>query len=170
MKNIAPEDLSDNPIRLIGRDWMLVTAGQMGDFNTMTASWGGVGHLWNVPVAFVFVRPERYTYGFMEREEGFTLSFFDGQYRNALSLLGTKSGRDGDKVAESGLTPVPVPGGGVTFAQARVVLECRKLYVSDLQAGKFLDPTILPRFYDAQHGGLHRVYIARITAAYLAED
>ena len=106
----------------------------------------------------------------MEREEDFTLSFFDGRYRNALSLLGTKSGRDGDKVAESGLTPVPVPGGGVTFAQARVVLECQKLYVSDLQAGKFLDPAILPRFYDAQHGGLHRVYIARITAAYLAED
>ena len=84
MKKIAPEELSDNPIRLIGRDWMLITAGQMGDFNTMTASWGGVGHLWNVPVAFVFVRPERYTYGFMEREEGFTLSFFDGRYRTAL--------------------------------------------------------------------------------------
>lgn len=169
MKKISPEELKDNVVRLIGKDWMLVTAGVPGDFNTMTASWGGIGHLWNLPVAFVFVRPERYTFRFMERQEGFTLSFFDGKYRKALSLLGSRSGRDGDKVAESGLTPVPASNGGVSFAQARVVLECRKLYVSDLDAGKFLDPAILPRYYDVAHGGLHRVYVAQITAVFVEE-
>ena len=169
MKKISPEELKDNVVRLIGKDWMLVTAGVPGDFNTMTASWGGIGHLWNLPVAFVFVRPERYTFRFMERQEGFTLSFFDGKYRKALSLVGSRSGRDGDKVAESGLTPVPASNGGVSFAQARVVLECRKLYVSDLDAGKFLDPAILPRYYDVAHGGLHRVYVAQITAVFVEE-
>lgn len=163
MKKIKPEELADNPIKLIGKDWMLVTAGTPGEFNTMTASWGGVGFLWNKPVAFVFVRHERYTFAFTEREEVMTLSFFDEKYRKALSLLGTKSGRDTDKVAESGLTPVPADNGGVTFAQARVVLECKKLYVSDLDEAKFLDKSLLDRFYDAAHGGLHRVYVAEIT-------
>lgn len=92
MKKIKPEELTDNPIKLIGKDWMLVTAGTPGEFNTMTASWGGVGFLWNKPVAFVFVRHERYTFAFTEREEVMTLSFFDEKYRKALSLLGTKSG------------------------------------------------------------------------------
>lgn len=165
MRRIAPEELTDNVIRLIGEDWMLVTAGVPGDFNTMTASWGGIGHLWNRPVAFVFVRPERYTYDFMEREDRFTLSFFDGRYRPDLALLGTLSGRDTDKLARTSLTPVPSAGGGVSFSQARIVLDCKKLYVSDLKEDGFLDRTLLPRFYDAAHGGLHRMYIARITGA-----
>lgn len=163
MKRIKPEDITDNIIKLIGRDWMLVTAGRPGDYNTMTASWGGAGFLWNKPVVFVFVRPERYTYGFMEREDTFTLSFFDGKYRKALSLCGTKSGRDTDKAAETGLTPVEAGNGSVTFSQARLVLECRKLYVSDLKEDKFLDGQIMEKCYDAAHGGLHRVYVAEIT-------
>lgn len=166
MKKIDPKEITDNPIKLIGDDWMLVTAGIPGSFNTMTASWGGVGHLWNRPVVFVFVRHERYTYGFTEREEGFTLSFFDPKFRKELSLLGTKSGRDSDKISEAGLTPIPASNGSVTFSQARLILECKKLYVSDLEEAKFLDRSILGKFYDAAHGGLHRVYIAEITAAY----
>lgn len=167
MKRIAPEELTDNVIRLIGKDWMLVTAGVPGDFNTMTASWGGIGHLWNSPVAFVFVRPERYTYDFMEREDVFTLSFFDRRYRSDLTLLGTLSGRDTDKLARTSLTPVPSANGGVTFAQARIVLECKKLYVGRLTEDGFLERSFLPRFYDTAHGGLHRVYVARITGVAL---
>lgn len=163
MKRIKPEEITDNVIKLIGKDWMLVTAGRPGDYNTMTASWGGAGFLWNKPVVFVFVRPERHTYGFMEREDVFTLSFFSEKYRKALSLCGTKSGRDTDKAAETGLTPVETSNGSVAFSQARLVLECRKLYVSDLKAEKFLDRTILDKCYDSAHGGLHRVYVAEIT-------
>lgn len=167
LKKISPRQWEENIVRLIGQDWMLVTAGVPDSFNTMTASWGGIGHLWNRPVAFVFVRPERYTYELMEREQVFTLSFFDPRYRPALTLLGTLSGRHTDKVAQSGLTPVPAENGGVTFAQARIVLECRKLYVSDLKEEGFLDRALLPRFYDAAHGGLHRVYVAEITDVYV---
>ena len=163
MKHIKPEEITDNVIKLIGKDWMLVTAGRPGDYNTMTASWGGAGFLWNKPVVFVFVRPERHTYGFMEREDVFTLSFFDEKYRKALSLCGTKSGRDTDKAAETGLTPVETSNGSIAFSQARLVLECLKLYVSDLKSEKFLDKTILEKCYDSAHGGLHRVYVAEIT-------
>lgn len=163
MKHIKPEEITDNVIKLIGKDWMLVTAGRPGDYNTMTASWGGAGFLWNKPVVLVFVRPERHTYGFMEREDVFTLSFFDEKYRKALSLCGTKSGRDTDKAAETGLTPVETSNGSIAFSQARLVLECRKLYVSDLKSEKFLDKTILEKCYDSAHGGLHRVYVAEIT-------
>ena len=163
MKHIKPEEITDNVIKLIGKDWMLVTAGRRDDYNTMTASWGGAGFLWNKPVVFVFVRPERHTYGFMEREDVFTLSFFDEKYRKARSLCGTKSGRDTDKAAETGLTPVETSNGSIAFSQARLVLECRKLYVSDLKSEKFLDKTILEKCYDSAHGGLHRVYVAEIT-------
>ena len=123
MKHIKPEEITDNVIKLIGKDWMLVTAGRPGDYNTMTASWGGAGFLWNKPVVFVFVRHERHTYGFMEREDVFTLSFFDEKYRKALSLCGTKSGRDTDKAAETGLTPVETSNGSIAFSPARLVLE-----------------------------------------------
>ena len=85
---------------------MLVTAGNAEKFNMMTASWGGLGFLWNRPVAFVFIRPQRYTFDFVERNEGFTLSFFGEEYRKVLQLCGTKSGREIDKVAETKLTPI----------------------------------------------------------------
>src|SRR5512139_341908 len=101
-----PELLSDNPFRLIGADWMLITAGSPDAFNTMTASWGGLGVLWERKVAFCFIRPTRHTYGFIERAGGFTLSFFGEQYRSALQFCGTHSGRDTDKVSGAGLTPV----------------------------------------------------------------
>lgn len=105
MERIDPARLAENFIELIGREWMLVTAGSPEKFNTMTASWGGAGFLWNRPVAFVFVRPERYTYEFMERETCFTLSFLGHGDREAYRICGSKSGRRIDKAAEAGLTP-----------------------------------------------------------------
>ena len=100
----------EDALNLIGKQWMLVTAGTSEKFNTMTASWGGLGWLWNKPVAFVFIRPERYTHGFIEASDCMTLSFYGEEYREALKICGTKSGRDTDKVAATGLTPImPAP-------------------------------------------------------------
>jgi flavin reductase (DIM6/NTAB) family NADH-FMN oxidoreductase RutF len=161
-----PMEIKGNLIRLIASDWMLVTAGSSERFNTMTANWGGTGHLWNKPVVFVFVRPERYTYQFMESSGGFTLSFFDEEYRNALKLCGTKSGRNCDKVAEAGLTPYFTLAGYPAFREARLILECRKLYASHLTSDAFLDTDLLKRHYSTK-GGLHRVYIAEIVAAWI---
>jgi flavin reductase (DIM6/NTAB) family NADH-FMN oxidoreductase RutF len=158
-KTIKPADIRDNPFRLIDQDWTLITAGTLKSFNTMTASWGGLGTLWNKPVAFVFVRPTRYTYGFMEREPRFTLSFFAGQYRQALLLCGTKSGRRFDKVSAAGLTPARSPLGSVLFREARLVLECRKLYCTDLDPRRFIVPSIA-KFYPKRD--YHRLYVGEI--------
>ena len=104
MKKIAPKDIDKNVIKLIGQDWMLVTAGDQEKFNMMTASWGSMGYLWNKPVVMVFVRPQRYTFEFTEKKDEFTLSFFDEKYRHALNVCGSVSGRDVNKVQESART------------------------------------------------------------------
>ncbi|MRR21454.1 flavin reductase family protein [bacterium] len=158
---IDPASINDNLIRLIASDWMLVTAGTREKFNTMTANWGGTGYLWRKPVVFVFVRPERYTYEFIENREGFTLTFFDEKYRHALDLCGAKSGRDIDKVAETGLTPHFTELGYPAFTEARLVMECRKLYANQLTREAFLDSEPLRTHYSTK-GGLHKMYIAEI--------
>ena len=112
----------ENAFDLISKQWMLVTAGNGEKFNTMTASWGGLGFLWNKPVAFVFIRPERYTHEFVEANERLTLSFYTEEWRKALQLCGTKSGRDTNKIAATGLTPVELESGAITFEEARLTL------------------------------------------------
>ncbi len=165
---IDPDEINDNLIRLIASDWMLVTAGTRAKFNTMTANWGGMGYLWNKQVVFVFVRPERYTYGFMESTDGFTLTFFDERYRDALNLCGVRSGRDCDKVAETGLTPHFTALGLPAFAEARLVLECSKLYATQLERGNFLDDEPLNSHYRTK-GGLHKMYIAEIEKVWIRQ-
>ena len=124
-------DLNVNAFSVFDRQWALVTAGQEGDFNTMTISWGGLGTLWGKPVATVYVKPVRYTHEFLDRYDKFTVSFFPGTYKKALALLGSRSGRDGDKVAAAGLTPAYLDG-AVTFREAERTLVCRKIYRQDL--------------------------------------
>ena len=158
--------IEGNLIRQIASDWMLVTAGNKEKFNTMTANWGGTGHLWNKPVVFVFVRPERYTYEFMETSDGFTLTFFVEKYRKALNLCGTKSGRDSDKVSEAGLTPHFTELGYPAFTEASLVLECRKLYATMLTKDAFLDSEPFRTHYSTK-GGLHKMYIAGIARAWV---
>jgi flavin reductase (DIM6/NTAB) family NADH-FMN oxidoreductase RutF len=158
-KAVKPADIRDNVFKLIGDDWMLVSAGTMKKWNTMTASWGGLGVLWNKPVAFAFVRPTRHTYGFIEGADRFTLSFFAEQYRKALTFCGTKSGRDCDKAKETGLAPfAPVPG-AVSFEQARLILVCRKLYTTDIDPGRFLDPGLDCNYPKKDY---HRLYVGAI--------
>jgi flavin reductase (DIM6/NTAB) family NADH-FMN oxidoreductase RutF len=155
-----PYKLKDNVFKLIDLDWMLVTAGTPKRWNTMTASWGGLGVLWNRPVSFVFVRPTRYTYEFMEEHERFTLSFFPKTYRKALVFCGSKSGRDYDKAKETGLEPVSPFKDAVTFRQARLALICRKLYTTDIDPSRFLDPKTDIHYPKKDY---HRIYIGEIT-------
>jgi flavin reductase (DIM6/NTAB) family NADH-FMN oxidoreductase RutF len=160
---IVPGDITRNPFQLIGGDWMLITAGTIGSFNTMTASWGTIGHLWERDVAICYVRPQRYTYGFMERSGVYTLSFFDPNWRRALEYCGNHSGRDVDKMAETGLAPVETPGGAVAFEQARLVLECRKLYAGDITEPGFVDATLVDEVYAKRD--FHRFYVGQIVRA-----
>lgn len=161
-----PGKLNDNLIRLIASDWMLVTAGTREKFNTMTANWGGMGYLWNKNVVFIFVRPERYTYEFIESSDGFTLTFFDDRYRDALNLCGIKSGRNCDKVAETGLTPFFTGSGYPAFAEARIVIECRKLYADNLRQEAFIDSVPMKNHY-GNNTGMHKLYIAEITGVWI---
>jgi len=157
---IKPEEIDENTFKLIGQDWMLITAGTPEKFNTMTASWGGFGVLWNKNVCFCVIRPQRYTYEFMEKSDKFTLSFFDDNYRDALKLCGSKSGREIDKVAAAGITPFKCSDEMVAFKEARLVLECRKLYFQDINPNNFIDPSI-DKNYTAKD--YHRMYVAEIT-------
>jgi flavin reductase (DIM6/NTAB) family NADH-FMN oxidoreductase RutF len=160
-KAIEPGKISGNAFDLIGRQWMLITAGDKSGFNTMTASWGGLGVLWGGPAAFCFVRPQRYTDVFLKKSDRFSLSFYDERWRKALSLCGSKSGRDCDKVAEAGLTPV-FDDGTVYFEQARLVLVCRKLYMDAIRPGSFLVPEIAKNYPDRDY---HNVYIGAVEKA-----
>ena len=163
-RSIKPKEIEQNVFDHIGTDWMLVTAGNESSYNTMTASWGQMGILWNKPVATVYLRPQRYTLEFMEREETFSLSFFKkGTRRDELNLLGSKSGRDGDKISESGLE-VTFFSGTPAFEEAELVLCCRKLFVQDLHEACFLDEKLRKRMYPQKD--YHRMYVGAIEAAF----
>ena len=159
-----PKTIQDNVFSTIGSDWLLITAGTKERCNTMTASWGGLGVLWGRNVATVYIRPQRYTYEFVEQSDCFTISVFDESWRDALNLCGTKSGRDVDKIKECGFTVVEGEGGAPYFEQARLVLVCRKLYWQDMDPDHFLDPEIDSRFYAQKD--YHRVYVGEIVEAY----
>ena len=159
LREMHPEEVKDNPFTLIGKDGMLVTAGEPASFNTMTASWGGLGVLWGKNVCFSVIRPVRYTYAFIERSDAYTLCFFEDRYKDALTLCGTKSGRDTDKVAETGLTPV-LNDGPIYFEEARLVFQCRKLYFQDIIPAHFKDRAI-DAFYPQKD--YHRLYVGEIT-------
>ena len=158
--------LNENVFDMLDKEWMLITAGTTQKFNTMTASWGGFGILWNKPVAIIYVRPQRHTYGYTETNDIFTLSFFGhGSMREALSFCGSKSGRDFDKPKETGLVPTVTSENGVAFEQARLVFDCRKLYADDIKPQNFIDVGIDSKVYSAKD--YHRFYIAEILGCYV---
>jgi flavin reductase (DIM6/NTAB) family NADH-FMN oxidoreductase RutF len=157
---IDSKEIPGNVVQLMANDWMLITAGTSEKFNTMTASWGALGHLWNKPVAFCFVRPQRYTFEFTEAQDCFTLCFFEEQYREALQICGTLSGRDVNKVEKAGLTPRILESGNVAFEEARLIIECRKMYADFFDSEKFIAPEIPSRIYPTND--FHKMYIGEI--------
>lgn len=164
MKEISVQALQLNPMTLISDGWLLITAGNAErGYNTMTACWGHLGAIWGFgngkPTATVYVRPQRYTKEFLEREDYFTLSFFPQAYKRQLAYLGSHSGRDGDKVAAAGLTPV-FTAQGTTFAEASLTLVCRKLYRAPLVEEGFVDRQIVAEHYPARD--FHTMYIGEI--------
>jgi flavin reductase (DIM6/NTAB) family NADH-FMN oxidoreductase RutF len=156
---VRPEKLEENPFQAIGSDWMLVTAGTSESYNTMTASWGAMGILWNKRIAICFVRPQRFTYQFLENADYFTLSFFPRRYRKVLNYCGTHSGRHVDKAAATGITPLFGENDTVYFAEARLVLVCRKIYFQDLDPRNFLTADIETHYPEQDY---HRVYLGEI--------
>ena len=160
-KTFLQQNFQGNPFEMLDKEWMLVTAGAIGDYNTMTASWGGFGFIWNKPVMMTVVRLSRYTLEFMEKYDYFTCSFYPEKYREALNICGEKSGRDVDKAKETGLTPVAVPGlAAVTFNEARLTLVMRKLLHQDLSEQAYTDREVYSGNYP--DGDIHRMFIGAI--------
>ncbi len=159
-KELNPDNFNENVVRLIGKEWMLITAGISGDFNTMTAAWGGLGYLWNMPVAFIFVRPQRYTFEFTEKYPTFSLSFFEKKHRGILNFCGKYSGRDFDKIKETGLRSFESPDGNMIYEQAKLNIECTKLYADDIKESQFVLPEVDHKIYPQKD--YHRFYIGKI--------
>ena len=163
--DIQLDSLSALPIDLWNRTWFLLSAGdfESGDYDCMTVSWGGLGTLWNKPLAMVVVRPTRYTREFMEKSSDFTLCAFAEEHRRKLSYCGSHSGREGNKAKAAGFTPiasrlVTAP----SYEEAGLILECRKTYFTDLDPSNFLDPLIESHYPAKEY---HRVYFGEILAA-----
>lgn len=152
--------LKESVFSLIGDRWMLVAAtDKSGKTNAMTASWGGMGVLWGKKVAFVFIRPQRYTKRFVDEADKFTLSFFDDSYKKMLGYMGKVSGKDEDKMAKSGLTVTDKDGAPV-FKEASLTLVCRKMYRDTLKEENFIDKSNIEKWYPQRD--YHDVYVAEI--------
>lgn len=158
-REIKPEQFELSPFKLIGQDWMLITAEKDGKANTMTASWGGLGVMWGKNIACIVIRPQRYTKEFVDSAETFSLTFWDNSYKQTLNYLGTKSGRDEDKIKTSKLTVVrndKIP----YFEEATMAILCKKLYAQELKPECFMTPELNEKWYpNVDH---HTLYIAEI--------
>ncbi len=158
-QSVNPYGWQDNVFSLLKKRWFILSAGTKESFNGMTCSWGGFGELFHKPVMTAYVRPQRHTKLFLDREERFTVSVLPESARKALNLYGTKSGKDMDKCKEAGLTPYFPEADAPSFAEAELILTCRKLLTQPMDPKNFLDDTI-EGFYEA--GDYHILYIGEI--------
>lgn len=159
MKEIKHELLEENPFKIIGEDWLLLTAKKDGKVNTMTASWGGLGIMWGKKVAYIFIRPQRYTKEFVDCADKLSVSVLPSKYKKELSYLGTVSGRDEDKISKANLTlkdyeDVP------TFEEARLTLICKKLYAQELKEDCFIEKENIEKWYPNKD--YHTMYVVEI--------
>lgn len=163
MERIELESLELNPFEVIRDDNFLITAGDMANFNTMTAGWGGLGYVWGKPVVFIFVRESRYTLEFLEKYDNFSVSFFPHDYSSVLDFCGSNSGRSVDKIKETGLTPIAVDS-SVAFEEANLVFSCKKIGRSFMSKQTILDPSCLTHY---PQGDYHYMYIGEIEGVYI---
>lgn len=158
-KEIPVSELKFNPFTMIDKDWMLITAGNAEKCNTMTASWGALGELWKKYVSLIFIRPSRFTLDFIEKEDYYSLCFFDEAHRDALNYCGSHSGRDGDKIKAAGLTPV-CNEAAPYFKEAKLVFICRKMHGQKIDPACFIDKSIDETCYPKKD--YHKMFIGSI--------
>lgn len=144
-KEITPKEIDKNLIDAIANEWMLITAGDEQGYNMMTASWGFMGEMWGNDTAIAMIRPQRYTMGFVEKSDYYTLSFY-GDNKDIHKICGSMSGRDVNKTELTGLTPI-FENNSVYFEEARLVIICKKQYIQDIKEECFIDKTPL-KWYD----------------------
>lgn len=165
-KEIKPEELNRSPFQLIGKDWMLITSEKDNAVNTMTASWGGLGVMWNKNVAYIAIRPQRYTKEFVDHSDTFSLTFFNESFKKQLSYLGCVSGRDEDKILRSNLTIIHADNTPY-FEEANCALICKKLYAQDFNPECFIAKEIDKETYPEKD--YHTLYIAEVIKVLIKE-
>ncbi|HFL3237356.1 TPA: flavin reductase [Clostridioides difficile] len=165
-REVKIEELQFNPFTKIGKEWLLITAGDSEKFNTMTASWGGVGVYWGKNVVTTYIRPQRYTKEFVDSNDTFTVAFFDETYREALNICGTISGRDINKIEKAGLTPYFVDD-TVAFEEANMIIVCKKLYHGNMPAENFDAKENDKKWYPEKD--YHTMYISEIIKVLVKE-
>lgn len=159
MKELDFSQLRVNPLTLFVERWFLLTAGTMENFNTMTVAWGSIGTMWSRPFVQVVVRPSRYTFGFMNKSDTFTLSSFPEERRGDLTICGARSGRDADKLADTSLHAIASDlVAAPSFKEADLVFECRKMYSQDFDPSQFSDE--VRKHYES--ADYHRVFFGEI--------
>lgn len=161
---ISCKHLDNNIFNLLDNQWALITAGNISNYNTMTASWGGFGILWNKPVATIYVRPQRHTFNYTEANDFFTLCFFNEEFKPLLKKLGTVSGRDMNKMNIPELNVFATNNNSVAFEEALLYMECKILYSDYLKQEFFKEKENISKFYPIND--FHKFYIAEIIACY----
>ena len=139
-KPIAPEEISDDVFTLAGKIFPVITAGRKELYNSMTASGGGMGLLFRKPVTWCLLRSDRYTLELMQKEQTYTMSYFPEEYRDQVIFLGSKSGRDSEKMKEVELTSIQTPSGNMTYEEARLIIECRLTLITTPSPDDFCSP------------------------------
>lgn len=162
-KEIKPEQLDKNIFHLLNDEWMLITAQKDNIVNTMTASWGGFGILWNKRVSNVVIRPQRYTKEFIDSSSTFSLCFFDKEYKKTMAYLGSVSGKDENKIEKSNLTINHIKNTPY-FEEASMVIICKKLYAQELKPECFIEKEVDSNTYPDKD--YHTMYISEILKIY----
>lgn len=168
--NNTPLDMLLKPFSSIGHDWMLITAGHgtsREEWNTMTASWGSFGVFWNRRTITCVIRPTRFTFDFVEREDLIVFSFFDPSMKKSLQICGSTSGANTDKAFAAGLSPIMLEKNAVGFTEARLNIVCKKIYSQDIIPEHFIDASLDGNYPEKDY---HRMYICEILRAYQPDN
>jgi len=164
---LKPEELDKSPFRLIGGDWMLITAEKDNAVNTMTASWGGLGVMWGKNAAFMVIRPQRYTKELVDRSDYFSLCFFDESFKKVLGYLGSVSGRNEDKIKKSNLTVIHEKGIPY-FKEACTAIFCKKMYAQKFKPECFIEEELKDKWYPEED--YHTLYIGEVVKILVKND
>lgn len=165
MKEIDPLKLSIEAVDIWMNQWFLLTSGTRDDYNMMTVAWGSIGCMWEKPFAQIVVRPQRYTRGYVDQSDAFTLCAFPKKYAGDLTILGTISGRDGDKLSKTNLTPRPsMIVDPPAYNEASLILECRTMYRQDMDPAGFVDQSTHDIYKEKDY---HRIYYGEILKAFV---
>lgn len=167
VREVKPEDFTMNPFTTYSKEWTLITAEKDGVVNTMTASWGELGHVWNKNSIIVYIRPQRYTKEFVDNSDYFSVTVFPEEYHDKLVYLGRTSGKEEDKIKKAGLT-VAYAEGVPYFEEAKLTIVGRKMYAEELKEEAFTDVDVRNQVYPERD--YHTLYIGEVTKILVKDE